>query len=147
MDLTAEFAIIAMRYGAVTRRREYFDRGTAALQCALPQVENNETVRDSISAATAEFGDVFVHLAGKWASGARLASAKRGLIELEIDGPSASASPGALRIVFAGMRGSNYRLQVNGRRFSASREEMERGIHLRVNQETPRHERAPALQG
>lgn len=138
MELTAEFAICAMRYGAITGRREYFDRGIAALQAALPQIETMETVRDSISAANAEFGDVFVHFAGKWACGARLVSSARGLIELEIESQSAMA---VARIVFAGMRGSGYKLQVNGRRFTASREEMERVVQVRIAQEAPKAER------
>ena len=69
-ELTAHFAHAAMRYGASTGDREYFERGSAAFKAALQATASDPFTRTRIAAYVAaiksEFGSAFVHVGKKW---------------------------------------------------------------------------------
>lgn len=68
-ELSAGFALCAMRYGATTRRAEYFERGAAAL-AAASRAACDDLARARIAAdaaiVRAEFGSVDARISGKW---------------------------------------------------------------------------------
>lgn len=135
-ELSADFALCAMRYGAATGRAEYFERGAAALRGAL-SAGGDDLAKARIAASAAmvraEFGSVYVSVAGKWSvemDGYRVerfgARGTRASIDLRCLEPGHSDG----RVVFGGLRGDSYEIAINGNSRSYSREEMEAGVTI-----------------
>ena len=137
LELTAEFARCAIEYGAVTGEREYFDRGTAALNAALRVEEASALSRARIAASadavTKSAGVVYVHVSKKWGAptnGARLQRLDFGRGEVRVDVSACAQSNGDARVVFGGMRSQSYKLSVNGQVLTCSSSEMASGVQL-----------------
>jgi hypothetical protein len=135
-DLTAQFAWCAMKYADVTGISEYFSRGSAALKAAVNFRGSSPIVSAHVATAqarvTQDYGSAFVHVGRKWALPVNGASVKRvsferGKISLSLTGEE----PCSERIVFGGIKGKSYRLQINGRKISTTSDEMKMGIVVR----------------
>ncbi|MCL5103288.1 MAG: hypothetical protein M1133_04130 [Armatimonadetes bacterium] len=134
-ELTAEFAHAAMRYGAITGDKEYFERGTAALNAAkqanVVDPRSQARIAARAEAIRSAFGSAFVHVGKRWAvpitSGdiARLEFGRGGII-LNIQ-PNGG---GPDRVVFGGMRGKLYKVRTGGTTVSCSSEQMQSGVRL-----------------
>lgn len=135
-ELTADFALCAMRYGALTGTREYLERGAAALKAASGAEVDDLTrarVAAAIAMARADFGAVYVSLTGRWSvelDGYRVerldSHGSRAAIDLRCVDPR--NGPG--RLVFGGLKGDIYELTINGSSSSYTRRELESGLPL-----------------
>lgn len=135
-ELSVEFALCAMRYGAKTGRVEYFERGAVALRAAQGAAGDDlamARIAATAAIARAEFGAVYASVSGKWSvelDGYRVvrfeARGARTAIDLK---PKESAPPDG-RVVFGGLRASLYELAINGEHQSYSREEMQAGVRI-----------------
>jgi hypothetical protein len=134
-ELTSEFAYCAMRYASATGNREYFQRGAVALESVLNACGTNPLARARVTASDAairkSFGMAFVHVGKKWAlpiNGARIEHVEFGRSEISLSLSNEENYPS--RIVFGGMRGSAYKLYINGRSITSSSDEMRCGLTI-----------------
>lgn len=132
-QLSAEFGVLALSIGATAGRRDYFERGVSALRAAQSADETAEISRARIAACAAQaqtrFGTAYVHVAGKWGEAVsetpiRALDVTPGHVHIELAGHA----NGDTRIVFGGLRAARYKVIVNGRAMSYSRDEMARGV-------------------
>lgn len=138
-ELTAEFGLCALRYGAVTGEQEYFHRGRVALYSAMDMKGLPAATRARIAAvaadAEAEFGAVYVHVGKKWASETvrpRIERCEISLGKITLDLRDHSNGNGGGRIVFGGLRGSSYKVSINNSTRTWRRDDLARGIPARV---------------
>lgn len=133
-ELSAEFARCVMQYGAITGKCEYFERGTAALKAAMNSecnARSEAAVAASAAAVKHEMGSVFVHGGKKWGLGAFDYKVERlqirsNRISININGNGHSNGTG--RVVFGGLKGSTYRVTINGQCKSYDLEDLKTGI-------------------
>ena len=135
-EVSADFALCALRYGSLTGNAEYGRRGAMALRAALAADCDNLT-RARIAAvaaiARAEFGAVYVSLSGKWAAeldGYRVDAIESHRSHANIELTCRSKSDGGARVVFGGLRSESYELTINGYRRACSRAQMQAGVTI-----------------
>lgn len=133
--LAAKFAHCAMRCGALTGDRYYFERGTAALKAALAAGGLDEAsqavINEYAASIRAEYGSVYVHVGKKWgacASGAMIRRLDFGGGEVRLEFIPHPNGENHRRIVFGGLRGKTYKVRIDGRPHVCTREQMEAGI-------------------
>jgi hypothetical protein len=135
-ELSADFALCAMRYGAETGRVEYLERGTVALRAASGAAGDDLTrarIAATAAIARARFGSVYASVSGKWSvelDGYRVVRFDSRGAKTAIDLKPGDTDPGGGRVVFGGLRASLYEVAINGERRSYSREEMEAGVRI-----------------
>jgi hypothetical protein len=155
------FAVTYMRYYAATGRQEYFERGVAALRAMFSLFESPESPRTaenyahssydklagvtglhwgtgssvvSIHLITAQYGDAFVDLSGKWGAGidgCRIAGVQSTADSIRLTLTDAVSTPRTLRLVFGNVRSEPLMVVVNGKnlgQFTAAA--LQRGIHV-----------------
>lgn len=135
IELTALFAWCAMRYADITGISEYFSRGNAALKAALHACTNNPLSSAHVAAIqeiiNKSYGNAYVHVSKRWAvpiNGARIQniSFNQGGISICITNENHCPE----RIVFGGMRGKTYKLNINKLEIIASSDQMKSGINI-----------------
>jgi len=137
-ELSAEFARCAMYYGALSGEREYFERGVAALNAAMSvdqTAESHARIAADAAVAQSQFGSIYAHMSAKWAietDGFRVTNIDfgKGSISLDISASSTSIREG--RIVFGGLKGSSYKVIINGEAGTFTRADLESGISIPV---------------
>jgi hypothetical protein len=137
-ELSAEFALCAMDYAAVTGEQEYAERAqvalSAALRAAAPRAASRVRVAAIAAIIESRFGAAYVHVSRKWV--APLNGMDVRLMGVDGRRISLSVSSGVNtrgRIVFGGMRAKTYSLQLNGRSSSRARQDLERGIGVTLS--------------
>lgn len=137
-ELSADFALCALRYGSLTGSAEYCERGAMALRAAL-SVDCDALAKARIAAvaaiARAEFGSVYVSLTGKWGvelDGYRVQQIESRGAHASIELQSVTGADTNGRVVFGGLRSESYEITINGDRRSCSRAEMQSGVPIRA---------------
>jgi hypothetical protein len=124
-----------MRYARATGEKRYFERGATALKNAMHTTNSSALTLARIAAIDASirrsFGHAFVHVAKKWAfpvNGATIQHANFGQDKLSLY--ITDTQTGSPKIVFGGMRGTAYRLNINRCDITCSADEMRSGIPI-----------------
>jgi hypothetical protein len=134
-ELTAEFAVCAMKFGALTGDRYYFERGALAIRAATSAHVESTVSRARIQACAqfikSTYGSLYIDIARKWGittSGGRIRRLEfaRGGVSIDLH-PNGN---GGGRIVFGGVRGKTYRVSVDGHGITYSRGQIETGVTL-----------------
>ncbi len=139
------FAVTYFNYFAVTGRREYFERGVAALRAMFSLFESPDSPRTaenyahassdqlagvtglhwgtgssvvSIHVITERYGDAYVHLPGSWGGGVdgcRVNGVRVAADTVTVSVADAVSSPRTIRLVFGEPDGHPYTVIVNGK--------------------------------
>ncbi len=135
-EASADFALCAMRYGALVGKAEYCQRGAAALRAALA-ADCDDLTKARIAAVAAlvraEFGSVYVSLSGRWAAeldGYRVDVIESHRSQATVELMRRSETDGNARVVFGGLRCESYELTINGKRLACSRSQMQAGVTI-----------------
>ncbi len=138
------FAVTLIRYYELTGKREYFERGIAALRAMFSLFESPESPRTaenyahaaadqlagvtglhwgtgssvvSIHIISRKYGDAFVDARGQWGvgiDGCRIPAVRVNGMTIEVTIADNLATPRPIRITFGNMEQKNYNVLVNG---------------------------------
>ncbi|MEX2191182.1 MAG: hypothetical protein WEB33_10835 [Bacteroidota bacterium] len=138
------FAVTLVRFYELTGKREYFERGVAALRAMFSLFESPESPRtaenyahaaaDQLAGVTGfhwgtgssvvsihligqKYGEAFVDVAGQWGvgiDGCRIPSVRTNGTRVEFNVADNVASPRTIRVTFGNMKEKSYNLIVNG---------------------------------
>ena len=135
-ELSAEFALCALRYGSLMGVVEYCERGAAALGAAVNadcDAASKARIAAVASITRAEFGAVYVSLVGRWSAeldGYRVERVESRGAKASIEVKRVDPGNGEGRVVFGGLRSNSYEITINGNRRACSRAEMESGLAI-----------------